>query len=124
MIVKNVKELDTKNWQHKIGTIGEIATELDDIDQCILTIASTQKETVVHNPNLGVDLMQYMDRPINQVQSKMKQMLLTELQYQEPRVKFNNISFSIISESTLKIKIGYKYKQIQYYKEVELIWTT
>ena len=30
----DIKDLKTKNWQHKKDTIGEVITDLDDIQQC------------------------------------------------------------------------------------------
>lgn len=122
MIIKNVKTLGTNNWQHKRDTIGEIVTELEDIEQCIDTICKTQKGKVVHNPNLGVPLMDFMDKPLNIVAKKIKRMFISELSYQEPRVTFNNVGLLAKPDGILNIKTGYIYEQIQHFKEVDIIW--
>lgn len=89
--VKNVKALNTTNWQHKRNTIGGVVTDLDDIEQCYETICNVQKGSVVHNPNLGWNILKYIDRPITQVRTQIQKDLLTELNYQEPRATVSSV---------------------------------
>lgn len=101
--VKNIKTLETTNWQHKRGTIGGIVTDLDDIEQCYETICNVQKGTVVHNPNLGWDILKYIDKPITQIRNPIRKELMDELNYQEPRATVSDIKLlESNSDDTMK----------------------
>lgn len=92
--VVKINELNTTNWSHKLGTIGEVVTEADDIAQCYATIFKTQKGTVVLNPNLGWPALELMSRPLNEVTHIMRTNLMRELNWQEPRGEVTDIIFS------------------------------
>lgn len=101
--VKNIKTLETTNWQHKRGTIGGIVTDLDDIEQCYETICNVKKGSVVHNPNLGWDILKYIDKPISQVRNPIRKELMDELNYQEPRATVTDIKvLEVKPEDTMK----------------------
>lgn len=112
MITKDVRQLNSHSFQHKAGTIGEIVTEDEDIGQCLETIATTEKGTVPHNPNLGTSLMQFQDKPINTVAPKIRVILMKEFKVQEPRCTVNSIDFDYreAKDGHLSIKIAYTLK--------------
>lgn len=115
MIIKSIYELNTKHWQHKLGTIGEVVTDADDVAQCYEIIFKTQKGTVVFNPNLGWDVMEYLGKPLNLVESKMKPTLLKALNQQEPRAKALSAVFSYgtaedFANGHLTVEIEYELK--------------
>lgn len=91
---KSIYELNTKHWQHKLNTIGAHVCDADDVAQCYEIIFKTQKGTVVFNPNLGWDFMEYLGKPLNLVANKMKTALLKALNLQEPRAKALSVQFS------------------------------
>lgn len=121
-MAEDTRQLNTEHWQHKRGTVGEIATDIEDIEQCFNTICNIVKGSVTHNPELGVDMMDYMDKPLNIVAPKLKTMYMAELNYQEPRAKVENVSFNADENGFLTIKISYKYEQTMRYKEVQTQW--
>jgi phage baseplate assembly protein W len=92
--VTKINELDTKNWSHKLGTVGGIVTELDDIKQCYETIFVTQKGTVVLNPNLGWEILKFISRPMPELEHEMRTELIRELNWQEPRGEVTDVTFS------------------------------
>lgn len=93
-MVDNIYKLDTKNWSHRLGSVGEVATDVEDIEQCYEVIFSTQIGTVPFNPNLGWDILAYHAQPITQVGGKMRTALLTALNKQEPRAVAQSVNFS------------------------------
>lgn len=107
----NIFKINTKNWQHKIGSIGEVVTEIEDIEQCYEVIFKTRKGSVVLNPNLGWNFLDYLDVPLNLVEAKMRTALLKELNYQEPRAKVIDASFNYENAQSgkLSVKITYQY---------------
>ena len=111
-IVKDVRQLKTKYWQHKAGTIGEVVTEAEDIGQCLETIAKTEKGTVPHNPNLGSNMMQFQDKPLNVVAPKMKVVLMKDFNVQESRASIDSIEFyyTAAKNGHVDVKIAYTIK--------------
>lgn len=92
--VVKINELDTKNWSHQLGTVGGIVTESEDIKQCYETIFTTQKGTVVFNPNLGWEILKFISRPMPELEHEMKTELIRELNWQEPRGAVTDVTFS------------------------------
>ena len=123
-VIVNINKMKGLEWSHKLGTIGDIVQEIEDIKQCYTIIVSTQKGSIVHNPNLGWNIMQYMSKPINTVSSEMIRELTNELNYQEPRAGVNSIDILADEgvKGKLKLKIGFNYKGKQENTEVDINW--
>lgn len=66
-------------------------TELDSIKDTYRIIATTKKGSVVLNPNIGWNIMQYLSKPFNEVVHKMAIELRKELNYQEPRATVTDV---------------------------------
>lgn len=94
---ENIYKLNTKHWQHKLNTIGELATDADDILQCYEVIFKTPKGSVVFNPNLGWDVIEYLGKPLNLVENKMRPALMQAFIIQEPRALPQDVKFSYSS---------------------------
>ena len=109
-MTENIYKLNTKNWQHKIGSVGEIVTEREDIQQCYAVIFKTIKGSVILNPNLGWNLLDYLDKPMNLVETKMRAALLYELNYQEPRAKAVGAEFFYANAKTGSLCVKVKYQ--------------
>lgn len=120
----NTKTLDTTNWQHARGTFGGVVTEVEDVEQCIGTICGCEKGTVVYNPNLGLPLKQFMDRPVNEVIPQMRQIIKIELESQEPRITVDSVSFRADENGFLITKITYIFENTVRTKEVKTQWQT
>lgn len=93
-MTKNIYKLNTKNWQHKLNTIGDIATDEDDILQCYEVIFKTPIGSCVLNPNLGWNSLEYLGKPLNLVESKMRPALMRAFLIQEPRAIPQDVKFS------------------------------
>ena len=149
MNIVNTKTLDTTNWQHAHGTYGGVVTDLEDVEQCIATICGCEKGTVIYNPNLGLPLKNYMDKPVISVIPELRQVIKMELEYQEPRITVDSVAFRAESgghaaahaepdvtpaerpysktadeNGFLIIKIAYIFEKVLRTKEVETQWQT
>lgn len=120
--VTQLHNINTPNWSHKLGTIGGIVTDDDDIAQCYETIFKTQKGTVVLNPNLGWDALKFMARPLNQVAHQMRTELMRELNWQEPRAEVTDIVFAYENtpQGNLIAKVEYINKLTQEARSLEV----
>ena len=124
MDIVNIKTIETEHWQHKRGTIGGIATKIEDIEQCLETICTNAKGSVIHNPNIGLPILDYLDMPLNIVAPQLRQIIKTELNYQEPRITVENVNLEPDYEGILLIKISYIYESVLREKEVKTQWLT
>jgi phage baseplate assembly protein W len=59
-------DITAQDWSLKLGAIGEVVVDLDDIGQCIRIILSTPKGSDPHRPLFGSDLYKYIDYPVTQ----------------------------------------------------------
>jgi phage baseplate assembly protein W len=62
--LNNIKSSD---WSLSLAGQGQIVEELADIGQCILIIATSQKRSDPMRPEFGCDILQWLDKPVNQM---------------------------------------------------------
>lgn len=121
-MISDYRTLETENWQHKLGT-DAIAADIEDINQCIDTICTTQKGSIPYNPEFGLPLMDFMDKPINLVASKIAVQTLETLKLQEPRATYQDCKVKEIDENgCLRLLISYTYNQTSMIREVPIPW--
>ena len=122
MIPVNTKTLNTQNWQHARDTIGGVVTEIEDIEQCIETICTCEKGKVIHNPELGLAMNEFIDKPVNVSLPAIRRMIKSELQIQEPRIKIDTVTINADDNGFMTIKTTYVFENILRTKEVQTQW--
>lgn len=100
-ILNEIKYVD---WQLKLNEIGSVAEGIDDINQCIAIILSTQKGSVPHRPTFGADILKYVDAPVHVAIPNIIRETYDALELWEKRIKVEKVSAEIV-ESNVKIKI-------------------
>ncbi len=103
----DITTLNTNYWQHKAGTIGGIATDLEDVGQCYETIIGLTKGDVPHQPNLGANIIQAIGENPADADRIVRALLLTELLKQEPRGKIKNLGTDYNEKGQFFVKITY-----------------
>lgn len=103
----DITTINTNYWQHKAGTIGGIATDLDDVGQCYETIIGLTKGDVPHQPNLGANIIQAIGENPAEADRIVRALLLTELPKQEPRGKIKNLETDYNSKGQFFVRITY-----------------
>lgn len=63
--MKTINDVLSVDWAVKLGSIGEMVEDFDDINQCISIILNTRKGAVPLNPLFGSDIWKYLDKPAN-----------------------------------------------------------
>ncbi len=99
MRVTNINEIYSKDWSPKLGSVGEIVENFEDIDQCIKIILTTPKGSVPHRPEFGSDLWQYIDRPINEAIPGIVKEIINSINTWEKRVEIRKITHETINEN-------------------------
>ena len=104
---------NTKNFQHKKGTIGEVVTDLDDIQQCYENIFALAKGDVPLAPNLGTDIILAVGENPDNAMKIIKTICYKELPLQEPRGEIISVKGSYDSNGKLKVKLHFRSKITQ-----------
>lgn len=119
--MKNITEIETPYWQKKRGSVGEIVTDLDDIEQCLDNIFNISKGSIPFQPNIGSNIIEAVGRKDKEAFEIAKTLLLEEFSTQEPRAEIISLSSSqdtngtIILYVTFQSKITKKERSKKYY---------
>lgn len=106
-------DIKTKNFQHKRNSVGEVVTDLDDIQQCYENILALTKGEVPLSPNLGTDILNAVGESPDNAMQIIKTIVLKELPQQEPRGEILSVSHSYNTNGRLKVKIHFRSKITQ-----------
>lgn len=105
----NLNEITYVDWQLKLNEIGGIAQGVDDINQCITLIITTQKGTDPHRPTFGSDVYKYIDYPVNEAKPNIIRETIDAISLWETRITINSVSAEI-NETQITLKIKWKLK--------------
>lgn len=105
-----LNEITYVDWQLKLNEIGSLSEGIEDINQCIAIILSTQKGSVPHRPTFGSDILKYVDYPINSAKANIIRETVDAITLWETRVNVDSVSVEI-DETQLKIKVQWSLKE-------------
>lgn len=90
--------------------IGKIVQGTDDIHQCLLTLFATVPGEDPFRPTFGVDLTQFLDKPIAVATPAIVATISQAIAQWEPRIKVDSISaaYSPIQPSQLVISVTWE----------------
>jgi len=100
-------EIKYVDWQPKLNEIGEVAQGIDDINQCIYIILTTQKGSVPHRPTFGSDIFKYVDYPVQEAIPNIIREVIDAISEWEVRVEISQVTAEL-DEANVKIKIEWK----------------
>lgn len=103
----NLNEIKYVDWQPKLNEIGEVAQGIDDINQCIYIILTTQKGSVPHRLTFGSDIFKYVDYPVQEAIPNIIREVIDAISEWETRVEINQVTAGL-DEANVKIKIEWK----------------
>lgn len=84
-------EINAVYWSPKLGAVGEVVTDADDINQCIRIILQTPKGSDPHRPDFGARLGDYIDRPINTARPHLIREATQAVLDWEPRIELVSV---------------------------------
>ena len=105
-----LNEITYVDWQLKLNEIGSVSEGIEDINQCIAIILSTQKGSVPHRPTFGSDILKYVDYPINSAKANIIRETVDAINLWETRVNVESVSVEI-NETQLKIQVEWNLKE-------------
>lgn len=86
-MARDVRTIDAAFWQPQVGVLGEIVEDIDDINQCILTILLTPKRSDPLRPDFALNIWAYVDKPINVIRAPLVRDVIEAIQKYERRAK-------------------------------------
>jgi hypothetical protein len=100
-----IQDITASDWSPKLGEIGAVVEEADDIAQCISVILNTPKGSRAHEPEFGSDLWRYLDYPASEAIPNIVREAIDALTIWEPRIKLVLVSPQVAgSQITLQIE--------------------
>jgi uncharacterized protein len=94
----DVTAITSADWSRKVGGLGEIVEQLDDIDQAMRILLATPKGAVEHRPEFGCDAWRYLDHPTTVALPHIVRECTDALAKWEPRATVTNITARYDSE--------------------------
>ena len=105
-----ITEITTQNWQKKRGTIGEIVTDLDDIEQCFDNIFNISKGEIPLQPNIGTNIIEAIGQKTDNALQIAKTLILKEFETQEPRAEVVSVKTSYDDNGKIEIFVTFQSK--------------
>lgn len=116
----NLQDIKYADWQPKLNNIGEVAEGIDDINQCIAIILSTQKGSVPHRPEFGSNIYKYIDYPVNEAIPNIIRETIDAISLWEKRIDIENVTAKIV-EQQIKIQIEWTLKESNIKESTEFV---
>ena len=88
-------EITNANWSLALTTPNEVVQALADLEQCVGIIFATQQGSVRLNPDFGLDILAYIDRPTSEVIANLQREMKRQIEKYEPRVTVQKITSSV-----------------------------
>lgn len=89
-----LSDVTSQDWSLSL-TPGEIVQGMDDIQQCIYIILTTQKGTDPTRPDFGCGIFEYIDRPLSIAAPNMKKEIIFAIATYEPRAQITQITHTV-----------------------------
>lgn len=102
--VVRLDEIKSIDWQPKLGEIGAVVEDIDDINQCIRIILNSPKGSDPHRPEFGSDIWKYIDYPLNEAIPNIIQEAIDAINTWEPRINIKSIK-AVVDVSNVILKI-------------------
>jgi len=107
----NISEVKTTAWQISVKGQGEIAQGVYDINQCMRNILMTQKGTDPVDPDFGLDIMAWVDKPMNVVGPGMVPAIIDAIETYEPRVDLRKVNYTGTVTGQVVFTITWAYEE-------------
>lgn len=89
-----INEIVSKDWSMSLANPGEIVTDLQDIEQCILIICTTVRGSDPLRPEFGSNIVRHLDRPRNVGVPNIVIEIAEAIEIWETRAVLNAITYS------------------------------
>lgn len=88
---------------------GMLATDVDDVNQCIHLIIFTPKGSDPHRPTFGCDANQHIDTPINIARPRLVRDITDALRQWEPRIVVERVLVELADIAHLTVSVVWRF---------------
>ena len=88
-------DITNANWSISQIEQNEVVQGLADLEQCVGIILGTQQGSVRLNPDFGLDILAYIDRPTSEIIGNLPREMKRQIETYEPRVTIQKITPSV-----------------------------
>ena len=108
--MQDITLIQTPYWQHKRGSIGDVVTDLDDIEQCYDNIFNIIKGEIPYQPNIGSNIIEAIGQKPKDALQIAQTLILKEFSTQEPRAEVVSISSNYNEDGKIVIYVKFQSK--------------
>lgn len=103
-----VQDIQAADWSMRIGTIGAVVEEADDINQCIGIILTTRPGSDPHRPLFGCNAWLHLDKPIPVARPLVVADVVEALELWEPRIALVRVTTEF-SGNTVTVLVEWQF---------------
>lgn len=89
--------------------LGELVTDVQDVNQCVLVILTTPKGSDPHRPLFGSNLHLYLDYPVPVARPHMVREVVIALQEWEPRIEVVSVAVDLADVAALNCVVQWRF---------------
>jgi uncharacterized protein len=89
--------------------LGDVVTDIQDVDQCIRIILITPRGSDPHRPLFGSDLHLYIDHPVNSARPFIVREAVNALRQWEPRIEVTKVTVYLADVATMACKVEWQF---------------
>lgn len=86
-----ISDIRSQTWQISTAAPGQIVQGLRSVQQGIDILLSTQRGSLVFNPDFGIDIMAYIGIPIPIAAAEISREIQEQIEIYEPRIEVTRI---------------------------------
>jgi phage baseplate assembly protein W len=109
-MITQLTDIRSRDFSKAIGEFGQVAENIDDINQCLRAILKSPKGSRPHAPLFGCDAWRYLDRPMGAAIPQIVREVAEAIEAWEPRVELMKITpdFTEAAAGYLHLSIEWK----------------
>jgi phage baseplate assembly protein W len=100
-----LQDIRTQTWQLSIYSPGAIAQGLRSVQQGIDILLSTQRGSLVFDPDFGIDIMSYIGQPLTLTAGRLAQEIQDQIEAYVPLAEVIQISSEPTGDGKLAITV-------------------
>lgn len=122
MVISDINNLPNRFFQPALSSqvnghasglasdrLGELVTDIQDVDQCIRIILTAPKGSDPHRPLFGSNLHLYLDYPVNSARPNIVREAVNALREWEPRIEVVKVTVSLVDVAALACVVEWKF---------------
>lgn len=100
-----VDEITAADWSMRLGHLGAVVEDGDDVAQCVRVILGTPRGSVPLAPEFGCDAWAYLDGPITEARPRIVRAVIDAIERWEPRAELLSVAAELDTAEAASLRI-------------------